>query len=84
MLKYAGMPILPHAIKKLRVDARRSAVNKKVRTATKRAVKTMRAKPSQENLTKAFSALVDNLSLISGSAANFSTKSQNLSISPGA
>jgi len=32
-------------------------VNKKVRTATKRAVKTMRAKPSQENLTKAFSAL---------------------------
>ena len=36
VIEYGGMPILRHAIKKLRVDARRTQVNKRVRTITKK------------------------------------------------
>lgn len=57
MIEYGGMPILRHAIKKLRVDARRTQVNKKVRTITKKAIKSVRTDPSQESLKQAFSAL---------------------------
>lgn len=57
VIEYGGMPILRHAIKKLRVDARRTQVNKRVRTITKKAVKSVRTDPSQESLKQAFSAL---------------------------
>ena len=57
MIEYGGMPVLRHAIKKLRVDARRTQVNKRVRTVTKRAIKSVRTDPNQENLRRAFSAL---------------------------
>lgn len=57
VIEYGGMPILRHAIKKLRVDARRTQVNKRVRTITKKAVKSVRTDPSQASLKQAFSAL---------------------------
>lgn len=57
VLKYAGMPILPHAIKKIRGDARKAEMNKKTRTSYRKAVKSMRTEPNKENLTAAFSSL---------------------------
>ncbi len=51
------MPILKHALKKLRVDKRREKVNKRIKTKTKRAIKTFKEKPSEKSLGGVFSAL---------------------------
>lgn len=51
------MPILKHAIKKMRVDKRRADVNKKVKTKAKTTVKKARLEPSVKTLSEAFSAL---------------------------
>jgi small subunit ribosomal protein S20 len=51
------MPILKHALKKLRRDKIRTAVNRPYREQYRLAVKRMRQKPSAKNLTAVFSAL---------------------------
>lgn len=51
------MPILKHAIKKLRVDKKRAEVNKVVRNKARRAVKLVRTSPTADALRSAFSAL---------------------------
>lgn len=51
------MPILKHAIKKMRVDKRRAEVNKKIKTRAKTGIKMARLSPSAETLKSAFSAL---------------------------
>lgn len=51
------MPILKHAIKKLRQDKRRTDANKRVRTQLKSAIKTLRTKPEDKLLAVAFSAI---------------------------
>ncbi len=51
------MPIIKSAKKKLRADIRKKSINIKVKTQVKLAVKNYRAKPTQEGLSKAFSAL---------------------------
>ena len=57
MVEFGRMPILKHAIKKIRVDKRRTLVNKKIKTKVKSSVKKMRLNPSGEALKSAFSAL---------------------------
>lgn len=51
------MPIIKSAKKKLRADIRKRSVNIKIKTQVKSAVKSYRVKPTQERLSKAFSAL---------------------------
>lgn len=51
------MPVLKHAIKKLRVDARRASVNKRVRTSMRGAIKTFKVKPAESGLSSVFSAI---------------------------
>jgi len=51
------MPIIQSAKKKLRADKRKNEINKKVKDAIKIALKQFVAKPSNENLGIAFSAL---------------------------
>lgn len=51
------MPVIKSAKKKLRADARKKAVNLKVKTRMKSALKKFDAKPSQETLTQAYSIL---------------------------
>lgn len=51
------MPITKSAIKKQRVDKRRTAVNRAVRSKTKSAVREARANPSAETLKEMYSAL---------------------------
>ncbi len=51
------MPIIKNAIRKLRADKRRSAVNVKTRTAMKQAISAMRKKPSEKLLKAVFSKL---------------------------
>ena len=51
------MPITKSAIKKLRADKKKATFNKATRTKAKSAVDTLRAEPTQENLSKAFSMI---------------------------
>ena len=51
------MPLLKHAIKKMRQDARRRKVNLKARSGLKSLTKKASENPSSESLSKAFSAL---------------------------
>lgn len=52
------MPILKHAIKKQRVDKRRTEVNKQVRSQLKKAIKASRLKPEDATvLSSAYSAI---------------------------
>lgn len=51
------MPILKHAIRKLRTDKRRAQNNKKTRTQMKSALKSFRAKPEASKLATTFSAI---------------------------
>lgn len=51
------MPILKNAIKKLRVDKRRAAVNRPIKSKMKSAMKVARANPTKENMSKLHSAL---------------------------
>lgn len=51
------MPILKHAKKKLRVDERRNAVNKIIKTKARKAIDRMRKGSSGEALSLAFSAI---------------------------
>lgn len=51
------MPVIKSAKKKLRADARKKAVNLKVKTRMKSTLKKFDAKPSQEALTQAYSIL---------------------------
>lgn len=51
------MPILKHAIKKVRVDKRRTSANKKIKTGVKNAVKKVRLDPNAATLKGAYSAL---------------------------
>jgi len=51
------MPIIQSAKKKLRADKRKNEINKRVKDAIKIALKQFVAKPSNENLGLAFSAL---------------------------
>jgi ribosomal protein S20 len=51
------MPILKHAIKKMRVDERRSEVNKRIRTKMKSVIKDFKTDPSATKLTATFSAI---------------------------
>lgn len=57
MIKCVGMPILKHAIKKLRVDKRKTKINKVIKTKARKAVKVMVTKPSAEALKEVFSAI---------------------------
>ncbi|MEX0622137.1 MAG: 30S ribosomal protein S20 [Candidatus Woykebacteria bacterium] len=51
------MPIIKSAKKKLRADLRKKVVNIKVKDKFKAAIKAYRAKPSNDNLANAYSAL---------------------------
>jgi small subunit ribosomal protein S20 len=51
------MPITKRAVKKLRHDRKRTIQVKRVHGALQKLVKSMRKKPTQASLTKAFSAL---------------------------
>lgn len=51
------MPVLPHAKKKMRVDRRRTEVNKKIRTKAKKAISVFRENPNQKLLGEAYSAI---------------------------
>ncbi len=51
------MPITIGALRKQRLDKRRSGVNSRVRRVVREAVSAMRKKPAQKTLTTAFSAL---------------------------
>jgi small subunit ribosomal protein S20 len=51
------MPILKHAIKKMRVDKRRTEINKRVRSKVKSTVKTLRAKSTPEALSAVFASI---------------------------
>jgi ribosomal protein S20 len=52
------MPILKHAIKKIRTDKRRAVVNARVRTKAKGAIKQVRSNPTDVTLlSQAFSAI---------------------------
>lgn len=51
------MPIIKSAKKKLKVDRKREAVNKPVKSRMKTAVKEVRKSPSKESLQAAYSAV---------------------------
>lgn len=51
------MPIIKSAIKKMRQDKTREAINRRKKTALKKVVKNSLKLPSVESLSKAFSAL---------------------------
>ena len=51
------MPIIPNAIRKLRVDKRRTAVNLRVKKSVRLSILNMRKKPTEKNLTLVFSKL---------------------------
>lgn len=62
MIEWGGfilidMPVTKQAIKKVRVDERRRAVNLKVRKAFKAAVLAFRKKPTSAGLTKVYRAV---------------------------
>ena len=52
------MPILQNAKKALRVSQRKQTINQKIRSRVKNARKKMHQEPTQENLQKAFSAIL--------------------------
>ncbi|HBD02093.1 MAG: 30S ribosomal protein S20 [Microgenomates group bacterium GW2011_GWC1_46_16] len=51
------MPITKSAIKKQRVDKRRSAINEPIRGRVKAAIKIVRSKPSTETLAQFYAAI---------------------------
>jgi small subunit ribosomal protein S20 len=51
------MPITKSAIKKLKGDKKKATFNKATRTKAKSAVDSLRAEPTQANLSKAFSMI---------------------------
>jgi small subunit ribosomal protein S20 len=51
------MPIIPNAIRKLRADKRKTAINDRVRKAVRQAVSATRKKPTQKTLSAAFAKL---------------------------
>lgn len=51
------MPILKNAKKALRVSKRKAVLNRRVKSQVKTAIDTMKASPSQENLSKAYEAI---------------------------
>ena len=51
------MPITVGAIRKLRADKKKTALNLRVKNLYKQAVKKARQKPTEKNLTEAFSRL---------------------------
>ncbi|HEX9008443.1 MAG TPA: 30S ribosomal protein S20 [Patescibacteria group bacterium] len=51
------MPITKSAIKKLRADKKKAAYNKATRTKAKSAVDALRAEPTKDNLSMAFSMI---------------------------
>ena len=53
--KISPMPITSSATKKLRVDKRKTLINKKVRTQALKAIKLFRAKPEEKKLAEVFS-----------------------------
>lgn len=59
------MPIIKSAIRKLKADKRKSAINLRVKSAMKQAISDSRKKPSEKKLKEVFSkldrAVKDNL-----------------------
>ncbi len=51
------MPLLKHAIKKMRQDARKRIKNKKINTELKSVIKKASENPSSKNVSGAFSAI---------------------------
>jgi len=51
------MPVLKHALKKLKADKRREKINKRIKTKTKKAIRAFKEAPSKELLPNTFSAL---------------------------
>lgn len=51
------MPIIKSAIKKMRVDKRRSVVNLRVKRKYKKAIKQAREKPTKKSLSNAYKEL---------------------------
>jgi small subunit ribosomal protein S20 len=51
------MPIIKNAIRKLRADKRKSAVNLRTKQVMKQAISGLRKKPSEKQLKEAFSKL---------------------------
>jgi len=51
------MPITSSATKKLRVDKRKTLINKKVRTQALKAIKQFRVKPEEKKLASVFSSI---------------------------
>lgn len=55
--KISPMPITSSATKKLRVDKRKTLINKKVRTQALKAIKQFRIKPEEKKLADVFSSI---------------------------
>lgn len=55
--KISSMPITSSAIKKLRVDKRKTLINKKVKTQAMKLIKDFRVKPEEKKLAKVFSSI---------------------------
>ncbi|OGD09253.1 hypothetical protein A2397_02875 [Candidatus Amesbacteria bacterium RIFOXYB1_FULL_44_23] len=51
------MPVIPNAIRKLRADKRKKAINLRVKSAFKQAISAMRKKPTEKKLVEVFSTL---------------------------
>lgn len=54
MILYGSMPQTTGAIRKLRADKKKSAINLKIKKALKEAVLLMRKKPTEKNLKQLF------------------------------
>ena len=55
--KISPMPITSSATKKLRVDKRKTLINKKVKTQALKAIKQFRVKPEEKKLAEVFSSI---------------------------
>ena len=53
--KISPMPITSSATKKLRVDKRKTLINKRIRTQALKAIKLFKAKPEEKKLAEIFS-----------------------------
>jgi len=55
--KISSMPITSSATKKLRVDKRKTLINKKVKTQAMKVIKDFRIKPEKKKLAEVFSSI---------------------------
>ena len=55
--KISSMPITSSATKKLRVDKRKTLINKKVKTKALKAIKQFRLKPEEKKMANVFSSI---------------------------